>query len=118
MLKEAGAATVHLRITAPPIRHPCFYGIDMATRAELIGAGLTVDEIRDFVGADSLHYLDLDSLVRTTRRPRESLCRACFDGEYPIPVPGELQQAGKSVLAAARAGVLDGDAVALDPLTR
>jgi amidophosphoribosyltransferase len=99
MLREAGAAEVHLRITAPPIRNPCFYGIDMATRAELIGAGLTVEEIRDFVGADSLAFLSLDALVSTTRRPRASLCRACFDGEYPIPVPGEQRDAGKDVLS-------------------
>ena len=103
MLREAGAAEVHLRITAPPIRNPCYYGIDMATRAELIGSGLTVDEIREFVGADTLAYLSLDALVETTRRPKSSLCRACFDGEYPIPVPAEQVEAGKDVLERAQA---------------
>ncbi|MBA2528417.1 MAG: amidophosphoribosyltransferase [Euzebyales bacterium] len=104
MLREAAAAEVHLRITAPPIRNPCFYGIDMATRAELIGSGLSVDEIRDFVGADSLAYLSLDALVTTTRRPKNSLCRACFDGDYPIPVPGEQVAGGKDVLVPAARG--------------
>ena len=98
MLRESGAKEVHLRITAPPIRNPCFYGIDMATRAELIGSGLTVEEIRDFVGADSLAYLSLDALVSTTFRPKSSLCRACFDGEYPLPVPDEQLSSGKDVL--------------------
>jgi amidophosphoribosyltransferase len=98
MLRESGAAEVHLRITSPPVRHPCFYGIDMATRAELIASGLTVAQIRDFVGADSLAYLSLDATVETTARPKSTLCRACFDGEYPIPVPGEHADAGKGVL--------------------
>ena len=88
MLRQAGAAEVHLRITSPPVRHPCYYGIDMATRAELIGAGLSVEEITAFVGADSLAYLSLPALVSTTRRPRGELCAACFDGDYPIRVPG------------------------------
>ena len=98
MLRESGAKEVHLRITAPPIRNPCFYWIDMATRAELIGSGLTVEEIRDFVGADSLAYLSLDALVSTTHKPKTSLCRACFDGEYPVPVPQEQLASGKDVL--------------------
>jgi len=99
MLRESGAAQVHLRITAPPIRNPCHYGIDMATRAELLGADLSVDEIRDFVGADSLAYLSLGALVSATKRPKSSLCRACFDGEYPIPVSGEHAAAGKDALS-------------------
>jgi amidophosphoribosyltransferase len=70
----------------------------MATRAELIGSGLTIDEIRDFVGADSLAYISLDALVSTTKRAKTSLCRACFDGEYPIPVPQEQLASGKDVL--------------------
>ena len=89
MLRAAGAAEVHLRITAPPIKHPCYYGIDMATRAQLIGADMTVEEIREFVGADSLHYVSLDGLISATPVPKSELCRACMDGEYPIPVPGE-----------------------------
>jgi amidophosphoribosyltransferase len=92
MLRAAGAAEVHMRITSPPIANPCYYGIDMATRAELIGADLTVDEIRRFIGADSLHYISLEGLVSSTPHQRERLCRACFDGEYPIPVPGEHEE--------------------------
>ena len=89
MLRESGAREVHLRVSAPPIRHPCYYGIDMATRSELIASGLDEDGIRDFVGADSLAYLPLEALVEATGRPKDSLCRACFDGQYPIPVPGD-----------------------------
>jgi amidophosphoribosyltransferase len=92
MLREAGAAEVHLRITSPPIAHPCYYGIDMATRAELIGADLDVEAIRAFVGCDSLHYLTLDGLIEATPTPPDRLCTACFTGDYPIPVPGEHEQ--------------------------
>jgi amidophosphoribosyltransferase len=86
MLREAGAARVHLRIVSPPIRWPCFYGIDMSTREELIAAGSGVDQIRDFVGADSLAYLSLASLVEATGAEMDSFCRACFDGQYPVSV--------------------------------
>ena len=95
MLREAGAAEIHIRITCPPIRWPCFYGIDMSTRAELVAADLAVDEIRAYVGADSLGYLSLEGLVRATGEPAGDFCRACFDGEYPIAVP---EHAGKFVL--------------------
>jgi amidophosphoribosyltransferase len=98
MLRGAGAAEVHLRITSPPITDPCYYGIDMATRAELIGADLDVEQIRAFVGADSLHFLSLDGLVDAVPQPRERLCTACFTGEYPIPVPAELARGGQSAL--------------------
>ena len=89
VLFAAGAAEVHLRISAPPIKWPCFYGIDMATRDELIAANKTVDEIRAKVGATSLHYLTLDGLQASTGLPRTRFCRACFDGDYPIAVPEE-----------------------------
>jgi amidophosphoribosyltransferase len=89
MLRSAGATEVHLRISSPPIAHPCYYGIDMATRAELIGADLTEQEICEFVEADSLHYISLDGLIGATPDQRSGLCRACFDGQYPIEVPGE-----------------------------
>lgn len=94
-LREAGAAEIHLRITCPPIQWPCFYGIDMSTRHELIASDLSVDEVRSFVGADSLGYLSLEGLVRATGSPKQDFCRACFDGEYPIPIP---EEAGKFVL--------------------
>ncbi|MDP8930164.1 MAG: amidophosphoribosyltransferase [Actinomycetota bacterium] len=89
MLREAGAAEVHLRITSPPVRHPCYYGIDMATRAQLIAASMSVDEVARFVAADSLHYLSLDALIAATPHAPSELCRACFDGIYPIPVAQE-----------------------------
>ncbi|MCA1830810.1 MAG: amidophosphoribosyltransferase [Actinobacteria bacterium] len=90
MLRENGAREVHLRITSPPIRWPCFYGIDMATRSELVASDLGIDEICNFVGADSLAYLSLPSLVRATGLESERVCRACFDGIYPVAPPPEL----------------------------
>ncbi|HEX9716802.1 MAG TPA: amidophosphoribosyltransferase [Actinomycetota bacterium] len=94
-LREAGASEVHTRITCPPISWPCFYGIDMSTRGELVAADLSVEEIRQFVGADSLGYLSLEGMVEATGSPKEDFCRACFDGEYPIPIP---EGAGKFLL--------------------
>ncbi len=92
MLRSAGAAEVHLRISSPPIANPCYYGIDFSTRAELIGADLAEQEICDFVGADSLHYITTEGLIASTPDRREQLCTACFTGDYPIPVPGEHQE--------------------------
>ena len=86
-LREAGATEVHMRITSPPIRWPCFYGIDMSTRQELLASDLSVDDVRQFIGADSLAYLSLDALVEATGSDKAGYCRACFDGEYPIPIP-------------------------------
>ena len=86
MLREAGAAEVHVRISSPPVSWPCFYGIDFASRAELIAGSLAVEEIRDSIGADSLGYVSLDGLTAATTLPAGRLCRACFDGNYPIPV--------------------------------
>ena len=94
-LREAGAAEVHIRITCPPIQWPCFYGIDMPTRQELIAADLTVDQIRSYVSADSLGYLSLEGMVAAAGDGKETFCRACFDGEYPIDIP---EGAGKYVL--------------------
>jgi amidophosphoribosyltransferase len=87
MLREAGALEVHVRISSPPVQWPCFYGIDFATRAELIANGLEIDGIRRSVGADSLGYVSLDGLVQATEQPRTRLCMACFDGQYPIELP-------------------------------
>lgn len=87
MLKDAGASEVHMRISSPPILWPCFYGIDMADRAELVAAGRSVEEIAELTGADSLAYLSLDGLQRALGRPAEGFCRACFTGEYPIAIP-------------------------------
>ncbi|WP_114560397.1 amidophosphoribosyltransferase [Desertihabitans aurantiacus] len=87
MLREAGAAEVHVRISSPPVRWPCFYGIDFATRAQLIANGLGVEEICTSIGADSLGYISLDGLVEATTVPKDDLCRACFDGVYPVEIP-------------------------------
>jgi amidophosphoribosyltransferase len=86
MLREAGAREVHVRISSPPVQWPCFYGIDFATRAELIANGLSVNEICTSIGADSLGYVSLDLLVEAANVPMERLCRACFDGVYPVAI--------------------------------
>jgi amidophosphoribosyltransferase len=86
MLREAGAREVHVRIASPPVKWPCFYGIDFATRAELVANGLSLDEIRRSIDADSLGYISLDELVAATNVKMDGLCRACFDGIYPIEV--------------------------------
>lgn len=87
MLREAGAAEVHVRISSPPVKWPCFYGIDFASRAELIANGLAVDEIAASLGADSLGYISIEGLVEATEQPVGQLCTACFTGKYPIPLP-------------------------------
>jgi amidophosphoribosyltransferase len=92
MLKRAGAKEVHLRICAPPIRHPCFFGVDMATRWELIAAQKSVPEIRDAIGADSLGYISIDGLIEAVGLPKEIFCLACFTGEYPTPVQLEMDK--------------------------
>ena len=84
MLRDAGAAEVHLRISAPPIKHPCHYGIDMSTREEMIAHGRSVDEVAAELGADSLHYLSLGGVYEAVGRSRETHCDACFSGEYPL----------------------------------
>ncbi len=102
MLREAGAAEVHIRISSPPVAWPCFFGIDFASRAELIAGSLSVEEIRDSIGADSLGFVSLDGLIEATTLPSGTLCRACFDGDYPIPV-SESEQ-GKYLLESTSAG--------------
>jgi amidophosphoribosyltransferase len=89
MLREAGAVEVHVRISAPPVTWPCFYGIDFATKAELLADGLDNEGIRRSIGADSLGYVSLDGLIAASEQPRNRLCRACFDGVYPIPLPAD-----------------------------
>jgi amidophosphoribosyltransferase len=92
MLREAGAAEVHLRITSPPVRWPCFFGIDTGDRSELLAAQLEVDEVRDYFGADSLAYLTQDRLIAATGAPGAGFCTACFTGEYPVDVPVTLRK--------------------------
>jgi amidophosphoribosyltransferase len=99
MLREAGALEVHVRISSPPVKWPCFYGIDFATRAELIANGLTPEEIAASVGADTLGYISLDGMIAATKQARGSLCTACFTGEYPIELPDE-SLLGKHLLEA------------------
>ena len=89
MLREAGALEVHVRISSPPVKWPCFYGIDFATRAELIANGLTPEEIAASVGADTLGYISLEGMVDATAQSAERLCTACFTGTYPIELPDE-----------------------------
>jgi amidophosphoribosyltransferase len=96
MLREAGAAEVHVRISSPPVAWPCFYGIDFATRAELIAGNLSAEEIRVSIGANSLGYVSLEGLIAATTLPRERLCRACFDGDYPLRVA--VAEQGKHLL--------------------
>ena len=97
MLREAGAAEVHVRISSPPVTDPCFYGIDFASKAELIASGLSVEEIRSSIGADSLAFVSLEGLTAATAQTADRLCRACFTGEYPIAIP-EQDLIGKHVL--------------------
>jgi amidophosphoribosyltransferase len=97
MLREAGALEVHVRISSPPVKWPCFYGIDFATGAELLANGLDMDGIRRSIGADSLGYVSLEGLIAATEQPKNRLCRACFDGQYPIELP-EGNLIGKHVL--------------------
>lgn len=85
-LRGIGAREVHMVVSCPPHRFPCHYGIDFTTRGELIAARKSVEEIRSFVGLDSLAYLPIDALARATRIPREDLCLACFDGAYPVAI--------------------------------
>jgi amidophosphoribosyltransferase len=89
MLREAGAVEVHVRIASPPVRWPCFYGIDFASRAELLANGLDLEGVRRSIGADSLGYVSLESLVAASEQPKSRLCAACFEGKYPIPLPDE-----------------------------
>ncbi|MHB1847040.1 MAG: amidophosphoribosyltransferase [Deltaproteobacteria bacterium] len=87
MLRAAGAAEVHLRISAPPTLFPCYYGIDTPTKQELIASNHTVAEIARFVTADSLGYLSQDGIYRALERPRDGYCDACFSGDYLVPIP-------------------------------
>jgi amidophosphoribosyltransferase len=84
MLRDAGAREVHMRISAPPIKHPCHYGIDMSTREEMIAHERTVEEIAAELGCDSLAYLSLEGVYEAVRGDRDRHCDACFSGRYPL----------------------------------
>ena len=92
LLKKGGAKEVHFRICAPPIVSPCHFGVDMATKGELLGANMTIDEIRDFIGADSLGFLDIEGLLRSVKGEKSRYCVGCFTGSYPIPVQLEMDK--------------------------
>ncbi len=100
ILRKAGAKEIHMRICAPPIKYPCFFGVDMATRRELIAAQKTIPEICEFIGADSLGYLSIDGLINSVGLPRDNFCLACFTGDYPIPVQLEMDKLELETMAA------------------
>ena len=116
MLREAGALEIHVRIASPPVKWPCFYGIDFASRAELIANGAGADDsyddmveaVRRSIGADTLGYISTEGMIAATEQPRSRLCCACFDGDYPIPLPTEAA-IGKNLLE----GMLTGQSEAV-----
>ena len=92
MLREAGAKEIHMRISSPPYRWPCFYGMDTGTQSELLASNLTVQEIEDYLDVDSLSYLTLDRLVEATGTSNAGFCSACLTGEYPVEIPENLSK--------------------------
>lgn len=115
MLREAGALEVHVRISSPPVKWPCFYGIDFATRAELIANGLSVDEICASIGADSLAFIELDALIDATQIPKDNLCRACFDGVYPVEL-SEEHKVNLEIFEGIERRVSESEHLLVDPL--
>jgi amidophosphoribosyltransferase len=91
-LKEAGARQVHVRVSCPPHMNPCVYGIDFPDRSKLMAANHTLDGIRKYLKADSLHYLSIEGMVKATGQPKESFCMACYDGRYPVPYDPTLDK--------------------------
>ena len=85
LLFDAGAREVHFRVSSPPVTGPCYYGIDMDDRKGLVGANYTVEEIREQIGATTLAYLSVEGMTAATEQSEKRLCRACFDGDYPLP---------------------------------
>ena len=117
MLREAGAAEVHFRVSSPPYKWPCFYGLDTGRRSELLAADLSVGEIRDLIGVDSLAYLDLDRLIAATGASPDSFCTACLSGKYPIPIP-LLKSAESDSKLVLELDAVDGSDVPASPLAR
>jgi amidophosphoribosyltransferase len=92
VLRRAGAREVHLRISSPPMRFPCFMGVDIGSSKQLVAANRSVEEVRQHIGADSLAYLSIPGLMRAVGTGTiDEFCRACFDGSYPVPVPQQLE---------------------------
>lgn len=92
LLRDAGAAEVHMRISAPPFRHPCFFGTDIPERSQLLAHGRTVEEMREIIGVDSLGFLSLEAARKIAVGCKLGFCDACFSGEYPIPVPEQAEK--------------------------
>ena len=92
LLRKGGAKEVHMRVCAPPIKHPCFMGVDMASRDELLAANNTLEQIREIVGADSLGYLTVEGLMKVVDGTNGGFCDACFTGNYPVPIQLELSK--------------------------
>jgi amidophosphoribosyltransferase len=90
MLRDAGATEVHVRITSPPYKWPCFYGVDTGSRSELLAANMSTPEMQDYLGVDSLAFLSLDGLERAVGAPGAGFCNACLTGRYPTEVPVNL----------------------------
>ena len=105
LLKKAGAREVHMRICAPPIRYPCFFGVDMATRWELIAAQKTIPEVRGLIDAESLGYLSINGLIKAVALPKNNFCLACFTGNYPIPVQLEMDKLALEALPSKAIGI-------------
>ncbi|MFH1578250.1 MAG: hypothetical protein ABIC18_04185 [Candidatus Omnitrophota bacterium] len=91
-LRQAGAKKIHMRVSCPPLKFPCFYGIDFPTKKELIASNHNVDWIRDFIGLDSLGYLSLEGMLKSMPLPADQFCTACFSGKYPIKPAGRLSK--------------------------
>nr|WP_206072108.1 amidophosphoribosyltransferase [Antrihabitans stalactiti] len=116
MLREAGALEIHVRIASPPVKWPCFYGIDFASPAELIANSADtmaemLEGVRRSIGADTLGYISIDGMIAATEQPKSRLCSACFDGEYPIALPKEM--ISKNLLEGIGAGTTDANVSAL-----
>lgn len=109
LIRKAGAKEVHMRIVAPPIRYPCFFGVDMASRWELIAAQKEISEVRDFIGADSLGYLSIDGLIKAVDLPKDIFCLACFTGDYLTPVQIEMDKLALETMPAARQTTLSAE---------
>jgi amidophosphoribosyltransferase len=106
-LRQAGAKEVHMRVSCPPHMWPCPYGIDFPTRRELMAANNSLDQIRDFLGADSLGYLSYDGMIEATGLPTHEFCTACYNGKYPSPVDDEMNKYGMEQRRARRGGISD-----------
>ena len=91
MVRDAGAKEIHVRISCPPTISPCYYGVDTPDKADLIAANMTVEEIREFIGADSLGYLSLEGLIESTGLDANKSCVACWNGKYPTRITGRAE---------------------------